>query len=918
MKPFLKHIAEIILEDHPTEKLQHVTVVLPSRRAGLFIRKYFSEILQKTYLSPRIITINEIIEEIAGFKAADSTVLLFELYEMYREEEGTAAESFESFSRWGQIMLGDFNETDRYLVDAKKLFGDLRNIQEIEDWSFNDPELSGSQMKYLNFWSKLGVYYGKFAARCKKESIYPSGMIYRIASDSILEKINSFTDKSIYIAGFNAISASEEKIIETLCLHGKARFFADGDSYYVENKQHEAGNFIRRLSKKDWFEKSSIGNDYKLLPKNISMAGVPGNTLQALTAAQILGKVPPNEWNDTVLVLADEQLLLPVINALPAEVESVNITMGYSLKFTSLYSFISALFELQRGIKHSNKSSQKLRFYKPDILRILSNAECQSLADTDISEIIRKLMGTAKSFYTSDELNSLLERNEKLKKLFYPWVKVPDDVFQLLESTLEKLHSVYAIKRPLQQEFVFHALNSIRKLKLLLTKYSFELSMDSLQKIILKQLRETSVAFFGEPLRGLQLVGMLESRALDFKNVILLSANEDVLPKGNTEQSLIPYDLKKFHHLPTFQESDAVFAHHFYRLLQRAGNIHLIYNSEGNVTGGGEKSRFLLQLENELPIYNPKVKLEKLQMDFNSGTNEKNHHLSIKNASYIISRINEMLEKGISPSALSGFNNCKLDFFYKYIIGLREDDSDENIDDAKFGNIVHKILQESYKPLLDKKLHVDDFKNCLAGLKEATEKMVALELPHADISTGKNYLSKRAVYKYCERMMLSDQEMIKENELVFKNLEFDLQTELEIFPWGESKMINVKGISDRIDKLNGELRIIDYKTGNVESKDLIITDAGQLKERSKALQLFIYAVCALKKTGVDGVQSLITNLRQAENTDMPLKIFNSTRITEEHTILLQKALSEIIEEMLDENTLFEHNPESKYCIFCNS
>jgi ATP-dependent helicase/nuclease subunit B len=911
---FLEDIADLILKEHEVSKLHKVTVVLPSRRAGLFLRKHLVKKIKQTFLSPKIITIDEIVKEIAEADSTDNTVLLFELYKAYQEIEKELSEPFENFSKWGQIMLTDFNEIDRYLIDAKSFFRDLRNIQEIEDWSFNDENLSPSQEKYLSFWLKMGVYYQSFYERCEKEKIYSSGRIYRIASQKVDSKVNNYQDQSIYIGGFNAISKSEEKIIDSLCSSNKAVFLADSDAWYSENPNHEAGTFIRQLKNKKWFADNPVHQHFKNIEREIKIYGVPGNTLQAQVAGQILSGLSEEDLNDTVVVLADEQLLLPVINSLPDNVTAANITMGYSLRNTTLFTFIAALFEMQCGMRVSKNGN--IRFYAPDVLRVLTNSECVSLSLGKSAYTSDKIIQSGKSFLSADELKIFIDDALSILPLFIPWENAQTDGLTCIADTLDKLHELYSDKkRSVQQEFVFTALKSINQLISLLEKYPFVSETRSVQKLCLQILKSESIPFYGEPLKGLQIIGMLESRALDFKNIILLSANEDVLPKGNNLQSLIPYDLKQYYKLPTYRETDAVFAHHFYRLIQRGVNVNLFYNSSGDKMGGGEKSRFLLQILEEFPENIPNTKLQEIHASFSHLATDKSE-LIVKNSPEIIGKINLLLESGLSPSAIAKYLDCPLDFYYQYVVGLREKDFDENIDDARFGTIIHHILQLLYTPFIGKKLEKENLAKMKLLLPEISTACFLEEMKNADITTGKNYLSNKVILQYCERVINHDLELIKEGELVILELEQSLKEIFHVYPLGIETEINLKGNVDRIDRYKGETRIIDYKTGKTDEISLKITDPDKLADKSKAIQLMIYALSYMKKSKITKATSLHYGLRQIDNIEIPLNILGSKEINLSDEELLTNTLTEIIQELLDEKTVFSHEPKSEYCKFC--
>lgn len=911
---FLYDLASKILKEHEVNSLYKVTVILPSRRAGLFFKKYLLDQIGKTFLAPNIITINELVEEIAECKTADKTTLLFELYSVYSEIEKENAEPFESFYNWGNLMLTDFNEIDRYLVDAKQLFINLKSIQEIEDWSFNDDELSASQKNFQSFWYKMGDYYEQFHHRCRELKLFTSGMVYKTASVKIKEKVNTFPDTSIYISGFNALSNSEEIIISTLCENKKAVFLVDSDAIYTNNQHHEAGIFSRRLLNKNWAKESVVYDHFQSVSKRVQITGVPGNTLQASVAGQVLSELSEEELNQTVLVLADEQLLLPVIHSLPDNVTSTNITMGYTLKHTSVYTFIAHLFELQRNIRVDKNGV--IKFYFHDVVNLLGHPESSDLATTDTAHLIDELRQLGKSYIKSDELLPYLKDDFNiLKKLFFYWENPKQDSFEIITELLENLHQKYADKKPLQQEFVFIALNTLHNLRYLLAKYSFVEQLKSIRNFTLQVLKKENVPFFGEPLKGLQILGMLESRALDFKNVIILSTNEGVLPQGNVTHSLIPFDLKQYFKLPTHKESDAVFAHHFYRLLQRAENVTLLYNTMNDGFSTGEKSRFILQLEEEISQTCPNISIEEKYYGFSSDHAQT--PTIIPNSDEIVNKVKEILENGVSPTAISSFVNCPLNFYYERIIGIKEDKYDEDVDDAKLGTIIHEVLFELYSPLKNKILIKEDFQPLKKLINPLIEKSFQDVMKFADISTGKNYLSIKVAEEFIKRVIEHDEKLVHSHELIIKDLEVELAQEISLYPFGEEYKIKLKGFADRIDQLDGQIRVIDYKTGKVDAKEVSITDEEKIINQNKALQLLIYAYAYHRVDSSKKMKSMVYSLRNSTEMEVSLKLFKETTITSEHLDLLTGTLTTVLEQLFDDKTVYQHNAKSNYCQYCN-
>lgn len=913
MTPFLQHIARQLVSDFGSD-FGRVMVVLPSQRASLFLKKYLSEEIKKPFLLPRIITINEFVEEQTDYVFARQPELLMVLFRAYQNVENEQGESFEKFTKWGNIMLGDFNEIDRYMVDEKKILSDLSNIKEIENWSFGSEELSELQQNYLKFWNRLLLYYNEFNRLLDEEKMAYQGKVYKkLASetDVLVKKLN---EEKLFFAGFSALSLSEEKILFGLQKNGIAKLFFDADSFYTLKEGHEAGFFMRKIRQQshrfDW-----LTENYKEIPKKIKIWPAPGNIRMAALAGNILGELNErSEQPGTAVVLADEQLLMPVLNSLPSNTGPVNVTMGLPLRQSEYYSLVLQLLDLQQSF--SEKIHRQSVYHKP-LIAFFENQLVSSFSSTALL-FVRNVVMENRIFVKFTDI-VLPWENKDWENIFHPWEKIPRDAL----AGIECLNRIYTEKAQeikndflLEQVHLFSIL--VNDLKRLSGKYPYISELKTLRHFIRQYVNNEKISFFGEPLDGVQLMGVLETRTLDFKNIILLSANEDKIPKSNFDNTFIPSDVKRLYGLPGKDEKDAVFAYHFYRLLQRAEEIHLIYNDNMEMMGGGEKSRFILQLENELPVYNSSVTIETIP----SSALYENKPLRGKEITVdesLKKRIEEYFLSGVSPSALNTFINCRLDFYYKYIIGIREEEELlESADHSTAGKIIHETLEELYRPLVGGFIREENISAMAKNAAPVLEKKFNEYFKSHEGLSGKNLLIYEASRQYLESFFKTETELVKTNGAIqLIALETELKGEMEIKPLGIN--VKFKGIADRIDKLNNEVRIIDYKTGKFDKKELTpvaINDVFENGDYGKALQLMMYSWMYANQSGEQNIQAYIVPLRLPEKGYTGIKLDKKDNFTIQYHPQFCEQLQKLLLDIFSSNAPIHHNPESEYCIFC--
>ncbi len=936
MQSFLAQVVAHLHRQHG-EQMSTITIVLPSQRAGLFAKALIGRQMGKTIWAPRVCTIHEFVEDLSDLEMLDGMTLLFELYATYQEVEGQDAESFERFGKWGQIMLNDFSEIDRYMLPTEQVYADLSDIKVIDNWSLSGEELTENQQNYLDFWRKLGTYYRHFAEKLLERNKAFQGLAFKQVAENI-DALHQNMEGPIYFVGFNALSKAEETIIRAFVEAGKAEVFWDADTYYLNNHNHEAGLFLRR-HKKNWninplpWEAEYLSKE----SKNINIIGVPQSVGQAKVAGDILQQIGGADYTNVALVLADETLLMPVLNSIPMQVEDVNVTMGYPLKNTPLHNLFELVFVLQENAQRLLRGGDDRKFYYKNILKIFHHPYIKSLLNTaeagNFSEtIIAIISAKNKVFIDFEEIKSYAEEQhrpllDQMAFLFEKWQQIPDDALDCFVKLIEVLKDRFIndelLANKLELEYLYQYTTIVKKLQTLFGQYTFVNELKSFKAIFHQVVNAGSLSFFGEPLRGLQLMGMLETRVLDFETVILLSANENTIPKAKQDSTFIPFDLKRYYHLPTHIEKDAIYAYHFYRLIQRASNVYLLYNTENDDFGSGEKSRFITQLQHELPKINLNIKINEQVLATPVVQNESLPVPIAKNEQ-ILEQLTQLYKSGLSPSALNTYINCPLDFYYKYILQLREtDEVEETIEARHMGSFVHQTLEEFYTPFIDKNVTAADLKAMLPRIEAEMMRQFEKKYSTEEINFGKNYLIFRVAVKFVDRFIRQEMVLLEETgtPLFIKFLEKKLRSTIHVPINGQPQEVVIKGEADRIDTLGNTIRIIDYKTGNatrselnVRQLDAVTTDP----KYSKSLQLLTYGLLYAKNFGNElALQSGIVSFRNLKEGVLSTRINQSETLNQETLQEFEELLQQLVQEIHNSEIPFQHNEESTYCKFCH-
>ncbi len=821
-----------------------LTFVLPSKRAGNFLKNALSHLTEDTFFSPEILSIEELIQNISLLKNIPNTELLFELYNTYTEitvEE--QIDDFDSFCKWAQIIIQDFNEIDRYLIPQKEILNYLSAIKDLDHWSLsnNKTELVSN---YLSFFGRLQLYYEKFSEKLISKGYGYQGLMYREAVDKLELYIQHNQSKQHVFLGFNALNTAEKNIIQELLHQNKARVYWDIDSHFLDLEHHDTSLFIRQHKQWKYFQNHPFKwtSNYYSHKKNLHVIGIPKNVGQAKYVGQLLSKI--NHTNNTLLktavILGDESLLTPVLNSIPSEISPVNVTMGMPLHLAPMASLFDMLFMFHKG-------EQKSKLYYKDVISITSNPFIGSILninDTENTALAHEHISRNNITRISlDKLKSLFSSNKSLiNALFCNWnnssklgLEYCKKIIHHIKLNLEKEKQDNLLS--LEYLFKFHQV--FNQISQLLTRYSYAKSLKTLHSLYKEVLSSESLDFQGEPLQGLQILGMLESRVIDFETVIITSVNEGILPSGKGNNSFIPFDVKLQYGLPTYKEKDAVYTYHFYHLLQRAKNVYILYNTEVDALNGGEKSRFIAQLETE-GIHN----IEHYYVTPKAETHEKQMR-HIKKNNVVLNSLKDIALNGFSPSALTSYIRNPMDFYYQKILGINTFESvEENVAANTLGTIIHNTLEELYKPVLGLFLTLDIISEMKRKTEDLVNRFFINEYKDGDINSGKNLISFEITKRYISNFLNKEVESIKQGRRI-KIIALEKQLKVPITIPELDFPVYIKGTVDRVDECDGVTRIIDYKTGNVVQSKVEIVDWEDITtdydKYSKTFQVLTYA-----------------------------------------------------------------------------
>lgn len=849
MASFLQLLAKDITDKYGMD-FGHLTIIFPNKRAGLFLAEELSKRIDKPVWMPEIVTLGEYIEKYTGLKKADSLALVIKLYKSYVKVSGST-EKFEDFYFWGNMLLGDFDDIDKYLVDAKDLFSNLIVLKEMElkfpylteeqlaavkkFWSsFNQEKHSREQQEFLKVWDKLYETYADFRTNLQREQICYEGMNERHFCEHITEYEHP---DHLIVAGFNALNACEKQIFTHYQDAGCASFYWDYDLYYTADEHQEAGYYLRENLKRFPNEPGiEHFNNFLHNGKTIEYISVPSTIGQAKLLPQLTEHVKEGNPRETAIVLCDEQMLIPVMHSLPDYIRKINITMGYPAHNTSIASFLSLICDLKNYSK--SEKGETYYYYKP-VIALLNHKLIKDLFPEEIHQIT--------NYIHQKNIVYVAEKNLQFHPLTQAVFRSEEERIPVyLLNILNLLLHIHTSIEPIEKEFIFSIYTQIQNLQNTFEEEHIEPEKKLYMQIISKVISGITIPFSGEPLEGLQLMGLMETRMLDFKHVILLSANEGILPKTTLPSSFIPYNLRVGFRLPTPEQQDALFAYYFYRLLQRSKNVKILYTSGIKGMNGGEMSRFLYQIKYEsgLPIRENNFQ--------NQISTQKNKEIVIPKTEEILNALHiyrQSGEKALSPSALNTYIDCPLKFYFRYIAKIEEQEEiTEELDHRLLGIIFHECSQSLYATIPNGKVTVEAIDKLQQNdslidkyIREAYLKFFDARTSRL-LDSGSNELVLNVIKKYIKEMLRYDKKICPFQMIAMENrfyVPIDIETD------GKPQTVFIGGFIDRADRTEEGIRVIDYKTGsdttsfkNIES----VFDPSNPTRNKAAFQTMLYCL----------------------------------------------------------------------------
>ncbi len=939
MKYFLKEIAQYIVDAYGS-RLKDCCVVFPNRRAGVFFKKHLAACITQPVWSPVVYTINDLVLKLSDYQRADDLELVFDLYELYRELS-KSSESFDSFYSWGEIVLADFNDIDKYLVDPADLFQNITDIKAIENrfsyltkeqiqviqrfWKKFHPEKGNHEEKFLELWQILHPIYSRLNDRLSEKRSGYEGMIYKEVVNRIRTKDDlKLPFEKIIIAGFNALNECEKALFRYFISRNVAEFIWDYDDYYVNNLVHEAGRFLRdNLREFAPLQDDFLHNNLETGKKSIQVINVPSNASQARLLPGFLSA--EDNTPDTAVILADEGLLMPVLHSLPGEIKDVNVTMGYPVNETPVYSLIEHVVDLQ-----SNKRGAG-RFYHKDVLSILNHPYVMRMHAGHCRPLVSRIQRQNWIYISEDHLRD----NELFSLIFHQlsdFRDLPDYLLQILEHIVRSESRDENIASSLENEFIYQLYIRINRLKDILSRRDVKLTATTMNRLIRKVMINSRIPFAGEPLSGLQVMGILETRVLDFRKVIILCMNEDKIPGSGKNYSIIPHHLRLGFKLPTLEHQDAIYAYYFYRLIQRAEEVVLMYNSHSEGISSGEKSRFLYQL-----IFDPLFEVKEKVLGFNiSAVPEQIVRIDWdKKIDEKLKKYNAGRDNGrfLSPSAMNTYIDCSLKFYFKYLADLKEpDEVVDEVDPLVFGNLLHHAINLLYEPFIGKYLEDGDLSR-MKGNKELigrsiqsafqNEKLIIENGPDAR-PEGKYAIIDEILKKYIRIILEVDR---RYTPLKIIALEKAHKMKIQVYHHPEIKEVIVGGKIDRIDLTGNDLRIIDYKTGETKDRFNMVSDLFKsgYNRNNAAFQTFVYSklffdeseeIKSMIVPGLYPIRELLKNSFDYHFKSGPPMKKSTIADYRDMDREFSQLLGDLVSEIFNPEVSFTQTEDKKLCEYC--
>jgi RecB family exonuclease len=936
---FTEKIAEYI--DEQSLDTRRLTIILPSERAVKFISAALFKRNGGPLIAPEMITVDRWIRKLSDKTVVDRTRLLVKLFQVQMEDPADPKDAiFDEFLSWGQILLSDFDEIDRYMLDHEMVFRNLADIREIENWSFNSTEPTEAQRRFMQFWERLPKYYNRLNEILDEEGLCYMGKAYRYLAENIGRAFETDKERKFIFAGFNALSEAELKIIKQLHQLGRAHVLIDADRYYLDDPVHEAGMFLRHL-------KAELGvkelpfelNELAVSKKDVTVIECVQQTGQVKSCATLLSELSHHELNETLVLMADESLIVPMMKNIPSSVGQANITLGMPLKNTAIRTWVDMIFGFQESRERFSTKAlyfQDLqRFWNhPFVTAFLNEEEHARILDLEALALRKNMI-----FRNRDSVKVSARMDQLLDTISLDWNGNWITAMDAVIGSLNCLRDMIPESREYDLAVIQGFDDAIIDFTNIVREGLPQMSLRSFRALLQQHWSNKSVAYHGNPIKGLQIMGLLETRLLDFKNIIVLGLNEGKMPPTNPIQTLIPMDLRAWLKLPTTREKQALFAHHFYRLLHQCERMWVTYSSARENIGSNEASRYLLQLQYELSRTNQDLSVNKLLYSIPEDQALIHKTPSIVKDPEVLDKISGILSVSVSASMINKYLQCPLDFYYRYVLEFgEEDDFEEDVEFSTFGTFIHAVLEELYKPFCrhDKQgnlispapraitsYDVDEMLGKYEGLVR-TQFMKKFNQEEKAFMNGKNLLSFKMALELTKKYLDEEKKFLMEQkEPVFiEYLEFEIKVPVKLIVRGIERQIILKGYIDRIDSIGGKMRIIDYKTGKIEQKDVAMKlDPLDLRKSfsgtKHAVQMAMYGVLFKEKFGELPAEIALCSFLRLKDGLFKLSVSGDQNSLGTITNHYADFLSELFSEMLDPELNVEHTPGwNSYCTYC--
>ncbi len=946
---FISEVADFLL-DHHRAHLGRCTVVFPNQRSGLFLKKSLSKKVNKPVWSPTILSLENFLFSFSTINKVDPLTLIFELYGSFKRHN-KSDESFDSFYYWSEMLLKDFEEVDHYLVDPKQLFTYVKDDRQLaEDFYFLDekqeaiiqkfwqkflPTSTKTQEQFVETWKILEAVYSSFKTRLQEKNIGYTSHIYRELASRI-EDISIPEDRYIIFAGFNALTPVEEQLIKHFVINFQAKILWDIDEYYIANENQEAGSFMRQYVQDSIFSKGFSNPLPKRIeqPKTIEVTGVSLEAGQAKLVGEEINKLLSNgaQEEEIVVVLPQEYMLFPVLNAIPNVVKKLNVTMGYPLKETPLFGLMEAAIELQ---EHASLSPENgLSFYHKPAIDILSHPYLYKKDKSPIDKLIKDIR---KKNQIRVYQHDILSLESTLLNVLFKKLNSPEELMGYLLEVIIVLKEQVVERFGLEREYLHHFTQMLSRLDELFGRHDPIADFKTLKSLLKKASQSIKIPFNGEPVNGLQIMGTLETRNLDFKYVLMLNMNEDVFPGSQKVGSFIPYRIRKAFALSTFETQDAIYAYLFYRLFHRSEKLSFYYNTYANFGLSGEVSRFIRQISLESSLH---INWRKLS---NAVQVKEKKAISIPMSPAIWERLKIYTDaappkerRRLSASALNIYFDCSLKFYFRYVLRLfSRDEMSEQLDARHFGNALHKTLEYLYRDTISEKgsrvIDENDFLRLENSIDGAMEKAFKEEFGMTSKKRfqfkDRNVVMAEIIKRFVERVIKMDKAYAP-FKIVSLEDEDKYDHLMEIKSDNRKFLVKLGADIDRVDIKDGQVRIIDYKTGRDD------TEIGNMKNlfnpqvsskyksaRKAGFQTFFYAWLYAKKYGVKNpISAGLLNIKQFFQPDFDFRIKIEGRPVKDvrsYLTQFEADLKVLLEDIFSSDQSFKQTEDRKMCSFCD-